>query len=262
MFNLSTHSGLSLFVCLSLSVARLHMQLMMGKDSRGRGEGRKEVYVCVCVCGAGSAERELAAEGAGGGSVAMVVTRGRRGGREGGEREEGVSSAFPLAFLFALGFFFSPAPEKTSCPPGPCSQGGGARTVFHFSARSARSAVCFSLFFFFFFFPFLSFRFFFPLSFIFLGKCPFSLSGRCFIRLLTGKQLGPPPWVDPPLLATDFIYICVCVCVCVVCVANCCHFSFKKFGKKINFTISFFVFWEKKKSNFYFIFKSPQSLSI
>jgi hypothetical protein len=43
--------------------------------------------------------------------------------------------------------------------------------------------------------------------------CPFSLSGRCFvrrlrhfIRLVTGKQLGPPPWVDPPLLASDYIY--------------------------------------------------------
>jgi hypothetical protein len=34
---------------------------------------------------------------------------------------------------------------------------------------------------------------------------------RPFIRLPTAKQLGPPPWVvDPPLLASDFIYIYIC----------------------------------------------------
>ncbi len=179
MFNLSTHSGLSLFVCLSLSVARLHMQLMMGKDSRGREEGRKEgrkegsMCVCVCVCVGQALLRESLQRRGRVGEVLQWSLREeerKEGGRKGGEREEGVSSAFPLAFSFALGFFLSPAPEKTSCPPGPCSQGGGARTVFHFSARSARSAVCFSLFFFFFFFffPFLSFRFFFS-SFFYLS---------------------------------------------------------------------------------------------
>jgi hypothetical protein len=30
---------------------------------------------------------------------------------------------------------------------------------------------------------------------------------RHFIRLLTGKQPGPPPWVDPKVLASDYIYI-------------------------------------------------------
>lgn len=102
---------LSLFFCLSLSVARLHMQLMMGKRLQ-RERGRKEI--CMCVCGAGFAVRELAAEGAGGGSVAMVVTRGRRGGRKGGREErERRASAAPSLWLFCLLWVFSfPRPRR------------------------------------------------------------------------------------------------------------------------------------------------------
>jgi hypothetical protein len=79
------------------------------------------VCVCVCVCGAGSAERELAAEGAGGGSVAMVVTRGRRGGREEGREErERRASAAPSLWLSCLlsGLFFFPGPGENVLSPG------------------------------------------------------------------------------------------------------------------------------------------------
>jgi hypothetical protein len=94
------------------------------------------------------------------------------GGREGGEREEGVSSAFPLAFLFALGFFLSPAPEKTSCRPGPCSQGGGARTVFHF-LPDLPDLPSVLVFFFFSFSPSFLFAFFFLFLLSFLGFAHF-----------------------------------------------------------------------------------------
>ncbi len=203
--------------------------------------------------------RELAAEGAGGGSVAMVVTRGRRGGREGGRRERGRrQQRLPFGFFVCSGFFPFPGPGENVLSPGSLFPRRRRADCFSFSARSARPAVCFSLFLFL-FFPFLSFRFFFPLSFIFLGICPFSLSARCFIRLLTAKQLGPPPWVHPPLLASDYIYICIWFVWRIVAIFP----TKKKIWKKIMLQIPS-LFSGKKKNHpiFYFIFKSPQSLAI
>jgi hypothetical protein len=59
---------------------------------------------------------------------------------------------------------------------------------------------------------------------------------RHFIRLLTAKQVGPPPWVHPPLLASDYIYIYIWFVWRIVAI-----FPLKKLEKKLcyNFLLFF-----------------------
>lgn len=127
------HTLRSVSVFLSLSVCGSLAHAIDDGEKTPEGE-RKEGNMYVCVWGRLCCERACSGGGGWGKCCNGRYERKKRReeGREGGEREEGVSSAFPLAFLFALGFFLSPAPEKTSCRPGPCYQGGGARTVFSF----------------------------------------------------------------------------------------------------------------------------------